>query len=374
MQQQASRLSPKVRHLLGRAFCDCDRIYLESLVGGKASLGVFCVHAWLKQLTVGPRPLPFFIKFDSPKRIDKERWNYVQYADFYIPFYLRPNIDRERCVKMQGLSAIVGNFVEDARPLRSTLRSSQGPGVLFSLFENSLKGFRAQPSDGSLQRTMDLDSFVKERARTAEINKRIIKRATELGLRLSPEKIEEHLVAAIKGIKLPCHPYHGDLHSGNIMVRGKDAILIDFFSVRDGPLAADPAALEVSLVFGTDDSDHPNQFNGWKRFVNELYGRVPILQPPLAERRPDSFSWLRRAIREIRHVLLGCECQHNEAAAILAAYLIRFARLGMRQLKDREIGEIDMKELILSRHAYALVVAERIVRAIAGSKVAKGGS
>jgi hypothetical protein len=164
------------------------------------------------------------------------------------------------------------------------------------------------------------------------------------------------------------------------MVRGKDAILIDLFSVGDGPLAADPAALEVSLVFGADDSDRLNQFNGWKKFVDELYRRAPNLQPPSAERRPDSFSWLRRAIREIRHVLLGCECQHREVAAILAVYLIRFARLAMYQLKDCQVENndrkklADRKKLILSRHAYALVVAERIVQTIAGSKAAKGGA
>lgn len=209
-------------------------------------------------------------------------------------------------------------------------------------------------------------------ARATQIDKRTIGRSRELGLKSSPEEIEALLLAAIKGIQLPVHPCHGDLHSGNIMVRGKDAILIDLFSVEDGPLAADPAALEVSLVFGIDDSDRPNQFDRWRKFVNELYGRVPIHQPPLAEKRPDSFSWLRRAIREIRHVLLGCECQHREATAIIATYLIRFARLAKYQLRECAAEDNDRKDLILSRHAYALVVAERIVRAIADRNVTKG--
>ena len=350
-------LSRHMRHILRRAFCDCDRIYLEPLGGGKASLGVFCVHAWLKKSVVGPRPLPFFIKIDESQRIEAELANYHYYAEFYIPFYLRPNLDQERCVKIKRLSAIVGNFVEDARPLRNALRSNEAPGVLFSLFENSLKGFRAQPSDKNTDE-WSLEDFVTDRARTKEISKEVIRCAQKLGLKLLPADIESLLIKKIKGVKQHFRPYHGDLHSGNIMVRGKDAILIDFSSVQNGPLAADPAALEVSLVFSIDDNDRLKQFGEWKKFVNEIYKGNPTHQLPSAEKKPGSFSWLRKAIREIRHVLLGCDYKQKETTAILATYLIRFARLPLEDCKN------SLKRLDLLHHAYALVVAERIVKSL----------
>ena len=55
------------------------------------------------------------------------------------------------------------------------------------------------------------------------------------------------------------------------MVCRGDSILIDFGSVADGPLTADPATLEVSLVFGTDAEDDAKHFDEWKAFVDNAY-------------------------------------------------------------------------------------------------------
>lgn len=354
-----SHLSPEMRHILCRAFADCGQLYLEPLGGGKASVSVFCVHAWLKKSVVGPRPLPFFIKVDQPKRIERELFNYAEYADFFIPFYLRPNIDPQRCVKVDGLSAIVGNFVDDSRPLRVALRDNQAPGILFSLFEHSLKGFRAQPFDEQTETRAKLATFIQALAKPEKVHDSTISRAKHLGLRLSPGEIEALLIQATNTVELRFNPYHGDLHSGNVMVRGNDAILIDLSAVRSGPLAADPAALEVSLVFGSDDSDSMDELFEWLSFANEIYKEAPVHQPPLAEKRPGPFSWLRRSVREIRHILLGCNCDHPEAAAILATYLMRFARLPLEDCATE-----DIKEVARWRHAFALVIAERIAKSL----------
>ena len=55
--------SPEWEILLHRAFFDCERIRLHRLQGGKASDGVFLVHAWCDAGNIGTRPLPFFVKF-----------------------------------------------------------------------------------------------------------------------------------------------------------------------------------------------------------------------------------------------------------------------------------------------------------------------
>ena len=39
--------------LIKRSFHDCDHVYLESLSGGRASLNVFSVHAWLQKIGSG---------------------------------------------------------------------------------------------------------------------------------------------------------------------------------------------------------------------------------------------------------------------------------------------------------------------------------
>lgn len=363
-----STLNVDPRHvlLLRRSFHDCERIYLEPLGGGRDAPGVFCVHAWLQKSTVGTRPLPFFVKLSSPKKIADERSNYERYADFYIPFYLRPNIVPPRCAEIAGLSALVGNFVEDSIPLRTALRTGQTPGIIFSLFEVSLKGFRSQPPIGPSESYDEtLATFIRARTQAEKVEPDVIAIAQTHGVKLSPKAIETLLCDTVGALQRRFSPYHGDMHSGNAMIRGKDAILIDFSAVKRGPLTADPAALEISLVFGTDKLDKPAEFKQWKSMANEMYDGVPIHQPPALTGGPGPFSWLYKAVREIRHILLGCDCKQEEAAEVLAAYLLRFARLSADKFEDKALTD-----LARSRQAYALVIAERIVKSLAVKKAA----
>lgn len=336
---------------------------MKRLARGKRSLDVFCVDALLERSEVGPRPLPFFIKIAAAKDVEDELKNYHRYAEFFIPFYLRPNLDRKRCASNGRLSSIVGNFVEDSQPLRSVLRSNPGPGILFSLFENSLKGFRLQPSETHETREGLLEEFIKGRSRASEVPPKVSALARRLGLKESPTQLEASLCSKLNSEKCKLCPHHGDLHCGNVMVRGNDAILIDFSAVKDGPSTADLAAIEVSLLFGTDDVDQPGEYESWKKLVDEVYQELLHPKPPLAERTPGPHSWLRRAVREIRHVTLGCDCSVREKSAVLTAYLIRFARLPIEEFEDK-----GLRKIALDRHAYALVVAGRIVRSLLASK------
>lgn len=356
---------PEMKVLLRRAFFDCNRVRLEPLPGGKVSDGVYIVHAWCEGANIGPRPLPFFIKFGKPDDIEKERQNYRDYAELYIPFNLRPNLDRHRCVRGSKYSALVGNFVEDATPLRKALNQGVGDGVLFALFETSLKAFRVQAfANSPTKQKAGLDAFVKNRAWCEEIQRtkdgtKILSLAASYGLKSEPEDLEKRLCDAAKVIPHWWGPIHGDLHAGNVMVRRGDSILIDFGSVTDGPLTADSAMLEVSLVFGTDVDDDPENLVGWKAFIDSAYDCIPRIRPPNPASEPTDFTWLRQAVRELRHILFGCDCDDNEAAVVLAAYLLRFARLPVETFEDPRLNV-----LAIARHAYALVVAERIVNEI----------
>ncbi len=358
-------LSPKVRHMLQRAFYDCGKIHLEKLTGGKNSLNVYSVEAWLRLTEVGPRPLPFFIKIATHKEIEHELSNYHRYAEFYIPFHLRPNIVKERCVTICDYSAIVGNLVDEAMPLRQSLRAGHGAGALFTLFETSLKGFRFQPSlYQQVVRDMSLSEFVKGRIRADEIALPVVHRAQEFGLSLNPIDLQNDLVQRSGKLRCLVGPYHGDLHSGNVLIRGRDAILIDFSSASDGPLTADPAALEVSLMFGTDKDDKAKAFASWREFIDEVYGttELKLRAPALHESKAGPFSWLRRPLRELRHISLACEATPMELKIVLAAYLMRFARLGVEFLPT-----IGLEKLAFDRHAYALVIAERVVKGLSDS-------
>jgi hypothetical protein len=205
---------------------------------------------------------------------------------------------------------------------------------------------------------------VKGRIKLDELMKKndVITRAQALGLTATPQELHDNICAAAKLLSCIEGPNHGDLHTGNVMVRGGDAILIDFGSTNSGPLTADPATLEASLMFGTDSLETEKVFPEWRVFIDEIYGPqvTTTLHPPaLFETKPGHFSWLRRSLRELRHVLLACEGSAEEAKLILATYLMRYARLDIELLKHDEA-----KTLAFDRHCYALVVAERVVKGL----------
>ena len=115
-------------------------------------------------------------------------------------------------------------------------------------------------------------------------------------------------------------------------------------------------------MFGTESWETEKLFPEWRVLIDEIYGaQVTTLHPPaLFETKPGRFSWLRRSLRELRHVLLACEGSGEEAEIMLATYLMRYARLDIETLKHAEA-----KTLAADRHCYALVVAERIVKGFA---------
>jgi hypothetical protein len=340
--------------LLRRAFYDCTQISLEALPEGKGSKGVFRVHVERKRSPVGPRPLPFFAKFLLPDDRNEEWANYRECAELYIPFNLRPNLIRRRCVTGHKLAMLVGNFVEDAVPLRVALRNGQGGKVLFELFETTLRAFRLQPTAAGHGKKKKLVEFVNRRARCAKIEPSIVECAQKLGLTKDPKDLEHRLCELSKDVETWCGPIHGDLHDGNVMVRSGDAILIDMRSIDDGPLTADPATLEVSLVFRTDESDCVEDLDDWRKFVDGIYGSLP-LRPPHPDAESSVGRWLLRAVRDMRFVLLGYDCHDTEAAIVIACHLLRFARLPIENCPPHP------RELAKSRHAYALVIAQRII-------------
>ena len=348
-------VSATTRLLLTRAFHDCTTIQVKPIGGGFAAECTLQVHAWLAASQVGPRPMPFFVKAGNPSEIAKERYNYEQVAGHYIPFNLRPNLIPDRCVVGSDRALIVGNFVEDAIPLREALQSGQASTAIFSLFENTLRGFRMQPFTEHNAPSWDLAPFVNDRSWAKNIRSDVVDLAVSYDLHRNASEIQEGLVEVAKSLKCRMGPYHGDLHAGNVMVRHRDSIVIDFGSINFGPLTADPAALEASLVFG--DLPPGEDFESWRHFVDHLYGSLSSLSPPVPEAIPTRFSWLYRSVRELRHILVGFEGIEKEAKTVLAAYLIRFSRLLQTPLSlPPTFSE--------KRHAYALVIAERLLEAL----------
>jgi|CXWL01.1.fsa_nt_gi hypothetical protein len=343
--------------LLQRAFADAQDLVVEKLTGGRTA-EAFRVHATLAGLERGPQPMPFVFKVGEPQKIEDEKENYRERATPFIPFHLRPGLDEVRCVTTPTGAALVCNFVDSATPLETALMNRQGAGVIFALFETTLRGLRAH----TLASTPQVDAihdFILERVKAARIRKDATTSA-RIGVAHGkqfvgqPEELEAELLRAACGMSARRGTYHGDLHVGNVMARQRDAIVIDFGSMTSiGPVTADPAFLEVSIVFGTRLGDAPSLQDEWFRFVDKLY-EFP-LDPPLPTADYIHFAWVGRAIRELRHVVHCCGVSPREALLVLAATLLRFAGLSPYDFEEKSL-------VILSeeRRAYALVMAQRV--------------
>jgi thiamine kinase-like enzyme len=147
----------------------------------------------------------------------------------------------------------------------------------------------------------------------------------ELALKMGATLTPPDLVKLLRTESAADHrfaPIHGDLHHGNVQVRGSDAILIDFRSVRHGPIVADPAALEVSLAFAVDDGDETK----WRELVDILYSPQYLSkQPPPPANRPSDREWLWSMVRQIRMLALAEQDYQGEYLSAVTTYLLRHA-------------------------------------------------
>lgn len=341
----AITLDEPARCFFRRAFWDCRSIQINPLDGGR-SASAFSVHAVFQNSLVGPRPLPFFSKIDNVGKIRKELDCYRQYVFHFIPFNLRPNIDPYRCIEGYKEGMIVGNFVEQSEPLWDVLRRGNAQTVIYSLFDNALRGWRMQamPKDHNLLerigKVFDPSCVSTERLKCACAN----------GATREPHELHD-LLARLPKQKHLDGPIHGDLHAENVRARGSDAILIDFALTRSGPLVADPASLEVSLAFGIANKDDDDA--GWKGLMDTLYSIEYLEQPPPPAREPKPREWLWNAIRQIRLFTLSEKTSECEYSSIVAMYLLRSSMYP---------GKSDSDDF---RRAYAYVLAEKIILDIA---------
>lgn len=344
--------------LLRRSFHDCSKIYVEPIGGGKDAKHLLKIYAWMGNSEVEAAMVPYFAKISTPDKIEEEFKQYRVTAE-YLSFQYRPNCRIERRVSTQNYACLVGNFVNDAIPLLKALKDNHHTGIIHALFEKSLRGFRRRPLLAKKSTSVTtFQKFINERIKIGELAKRndLIAKAKEFGFKSDLIKLQNKLLAICTE---PCKTgiIHGDLHLGNVMVSGQDAIVIDFSGIiLSGPLTADPATLLVSLCFDTVEKPVAS-FKEWRTFVDEIYDPIRLKRPiSFTDKVPDKLFWVRNAVREVHHILIGCDRCKGEIESIIACYLMRIARLAPR--------ESDGKNFEFKCRAYALVLAERIINSL----------
>ena len=357
--------------LLRRAFTDCRCITLQALKKGFSGARVFTVYAEFPPGDAAPFPLPYFAKIDSWEHIMEEYEAFDRFVTRYIPFNQRPNCEPKRCLVGLKDGIIVGDFVDNSEPLADLVQPTGARGIIHSLFDDALRGWRQQAYVG------------KERISLTEFRSRILK----------PEKIKSthEILARTFGAEMkpqeltllldesPEHfyrrgPVHGDLTTQNILARNGEAVLIDFCKSAIGPLAADLASLEIAICFSMEADTEWNEKDGradkfyedspqfieWRRHIDRLFVFVPDefgLVPPCQE-QPSAHNWMWSACRQLRLMAHYIEPDEQAYGYLLAAYLLRMAQYPEKE----EMIKPHTPDAVV--RAYAYWCAERLLRAI----------
>ena len=207
----------------------------------------------------------------------------------------------------------------------SCARQGRAGPAIAALFERTLRGWHLQARLENRVIFGALRGWVRGQVPTMRIAA-----AGRLGVSRTPEQLRQ----AFEGLpsqEMLWGPLHADLHADNVRVRDGDAILIDFLSSREGPLVADPAALEASLVVSGPGDEYFDR-TSWMKTVRLLYSQQSLRKPPRAPEAHDPFAWLHACVRQIRLYGLALERQPGQYAIALALALLRKA------LKDPNVS------------------------------------
>jgi hypothetical protein len=169
---------------------------------------------------------------------------------------------------------------------------------------------------------------------------------------------------------------HGDLHAKNVLVRGNDAILIDFEKVElSAPVMRDMACLEGGLFVDgfVGDSRDPMEILA---SVDRLYQPDHLLGSRISPCHPtDESAWFFDCVVQIRmhasQFELNQPDQCGQYALLLASEMIRKAC--NKQDFDANLPISDKKSLIREEQtrAMAWVLAERILTRLPNSLTQK---
>lgn len=325
----AQDVKTEQRLMLRRSFYDCGELHLDyvSDTGQSAGVTVYIAHAALnpprgaRQLLHARRLLPFFVKIGPRRKIIPEWRNYEERVRQQVPFHLAPHLVAERCELGAHMGIIVGDFVEDSESLGDCSRSGRAMTPIGTLFDRTLRGWHRQANTQNkgllyvmLRKLLEGDVST-ARVDTAKNLYKIKRTPTEIKTHLQQRPAEDLL----------CGPIHNDLHADNIRVRGNDAILIDFFSTRDGLLLADPAALEVSLGVRVPTNNEDFNREAWLRTMFSLFSQDALRRPPVVHDSTEPYVWIASCIRQVRLHALPMQRKPDQYAHVLAYYFLRAA-------------------------------------------------
>lgn len=332
------------RLMLRRGFHDYAKLHIQKFSEGNSEANVFLVHATLEPSVIAPFPQPFFVKIGPRNQIFHEWRNYKFLVREHLPFHLAPNLALDRCGLGAKKGIIVGDFIEESEGIGSCSRNARASASIGALFDRTLRGWHSNIEHGLFFSNQKKNKRVFNHIPGGRL---II--AKEHGAQRNPSELDAELKIRLNK-PLLCGWIHGDLHAGNIFARGNDAILIDFLSSKKGPLLADPAALEASLIIRVPADANFNR-EAWQRalhplIIQESFDRLPSVIDPT-----EPYAWMVSAIRQIRRYALAIQTERGQYATVLAYRLLQMAA------KDKKAPEAEN-----FRRAVAYALADSLLQ------------
>lgn len=312
--------------LLKRAFRRCDLRQILPLHPGAT--------ARVYRVDVRDAPgmlLPFLVKIGPREKIIQEFDNFVDNVRDFVPFYCRPNLDTGRCLVGATDGVLVAHFIEDSEPVLDTIIRGGSRSVFHSVFDELLRGWwsdtQAKISNGPVTHGLEkwFDPSDPDRKRTLQSRHRRAGSSSRcdpgtLARRLISCPASEHFRSWI----------HGDLHAQNVHVRDNQSFLIDFGSVIEGPILADSAMLEASIVLEVGvRAAKDRELTAWREalrkelYVHDWDGRRHVPDVPMSPK--PKIRGMCTAVRVIRMHAFHAELSAGDYRTVLAAAFVRVA-------------------------------------------------
>lgn len=307
-------LKPNPR-LLKRAFADCTEVHLIPLTQGKSGLCVYRAHP----LKGTAHLMPLFVKAGERRKIFQEFRNYQIYVEPFLPFHLRPRQNYARCCLGGSHGLLVGDLIDASESLETTARGGRSNPAISCLFDRTLQAWYRTAEDRSISIADSL-----RRRLPFSVPDRRFEAAQKLGATRKLAHLKR-LFMRCKDKPVKFARIHGDLHVNNVMVRGHEALVLDFYAHNDGPMLLDVATMETTLLVEGFDH-HPESFGRWLQSTLPLYDAPKIDMMPRHGDPRDVNHWFHESTRQLRHHALRLGTPGQYAAVLALALLVKASK------------------------------------------------
>lgn len=335
------------RLLVHRAFPDSSRVELQRMPDGLSGGFAYRAQVTPTQGLLGPKPYFYFVKLGDRKQIVSEFSSYEGGWLEYVPFHLSPRLRLDRCWLGARRGILVADLVDVAEPFLKHAIEGRGKKLVDSLFERTLHSWHECGTE--MPQSVPEALFDQYPAKVPQDREALIQ---ALGGTPDLQQLRELLVRSGSRPVL-MGPMHGDLHANNVLVRGTDAVVIDFEKFRvPKPLVYDAASLEGGLLVDGFIDDRRTVSQILKSVMPLYRDGVWLDQRKHAQRHPLA-TWFYDCVRQIRRRARPLEFLPGQYASALALALIKKAAnenvTEKRRVELRAMAWV-IAEVILKKH------------------------